>query len=76
MFMMISGMSADRNVSPGYGFTTVPECGNCISAPPHLPAAPCRNTVSVLLRKLFDLLNVSYFPVTAGHGRLSGGIRG
>jgi hypothetical protein len=51
-------MSADRKVSPGYGFTVVPECGNCISAPPHLPADPCKNTIFAILRKLFDLLNV------------------
>ncbi len=52
--------SVDRKVSPGYGFTAVPECGNCISAPPHLPADPCRNTIFALLRKLFDLL-ILYF---------------
>jgi hypothetical protein len=42
-----------------YGFTAVPECKNCISAPPHPPVAPCKNTVFALLRKLFDLLTLS-----------------
>jgi hypothetical protein len=54
-------VSVDRKVSPGYGFTAVPECKNCISAPPHLPAAPCRNAISALLRKLFDLLSIYQF---------------
>jgi hypothetical protein len=37
--------SADRKVFPGYFFTTVPECRNCIFA---------------LLRKLFDLLMIAF----------------
>jgi hypothetical protein len=32
-------LSVDRKVSSGYGFTAVPECGNCIFAPPPLPLA-------------------------------------
>ncbi len=62
--------SVDRKVSPGYGFTAAPECKNCISAPPHLPASPgypmqkynfC--TPGTILKpvggKLFDLLKLS-----------------
>jgi hypothetical protein len=37
---ILSTFSADRKISPGYGFTAAPECRNCISAPPHLPASP------------------------------------
>jgi DNA-nicking Smr family endonuclease len=47
--------------SPGYGFTTVPECKNYIFARPRLPAGTCKNTISALLRKLFDLLTVYIF---------------
>jgi hypothetical protein len=52
-------MSVDRKVSPGYGFTAAPECKNCISAPPHLPVTLCKNTIFALLRKRFDLPNVT-----------------
>jgi hypothetical protein len=40
VFPTVRILSADRKVSPGYGFTAVPECGNCISAPPHPPGYP------------------------------------
>jgi hypothetical protein len=43
--------SADRKVCPGYGFTTVPEC---------------KNTIFALLRKLSDLLILSYLFIGQG----------
>jgi hypothetical protein len=58
-FKFDRALSADRKVSPGYGFTADPKYGNCISAPPHLPVTPCKNTVFALLRKLFVLLTIT-----------------
>jgi hypothetical protein len=58
-FFAGASVSADRKVSPGYGFTAVPKCGNCISAPPHLPVTPCKNTIFARLRKRFDLLSIT-----------------
>jgi hypothetical protein len=69
-----TAVSADRKVSPGYGFTAVPECKNCISAPPHLPAAPCKNTVFALLRKTFrstECIKIREIPAKQkGHPQL------
>jgi hypothetical protein len=44
---ILSTFSADRKISPGYGFT----------------AAPCKNTISALLRRRFDLLILLYCSV-------------
>jgi hypothetical protein len=66
-------MSVDRKVSPGYSFAAAPECKYGISAPPHLPVTPCKNTIFAFLRKLFDLLNVidvsRIFPSPGGRGQ-------